>query len=48
MNKVAQIFSGMGLLILVFLVVKNWQGSVGVISSLGNVTIGGVKALQGR
>jgi hypothetical protein len=48
MSKVAQIFTGMGMLILLYLVLNNWAGSVGVISALGNVTVNGVKTLQGR
>jgi hypothetical protein len=42
------IFLGMGLLILVYLGVRNKDGVVAIFNSTGQNTIGITKALQGR
>lgn len=36
------------ILVLAYLVVRYWQGAVGVIRASGNAYVGSVKALQGR
>ncbi len=46
--KVQDIFAGIGGLILVFLLVSNWQGVNQILSTSFSGSIGMVKTLQGR
>jgi hypothetical protein len=47
-QKIFGIFAGMGLLIAIYLFVKNPNGTTGLINSLGSNTVKGIAALQGR
>ena len=48
MSLIAKLLSGTGILIGIYLLVKNSQGAVNIIDSLGSVYVNGVKTLQGR
>lgn len=48
MGTISKIISGTGILIALYLLVKNASGASNVIKSLGGVYTSGVKTLQGR
>lgn len=48
MGKVMEIISGMGMLILVYLLVTNSKSTATVVNSLGSNLTSTVKVLQGR
>ena len=48
MGTFTKIISGTGILIAIYLFVKNSKGAVAIINSLGGVYSSGVKTLQGR
>ena len=48
MSTISKILSGTDLLIGIYLVVKNYKDTVGVINGLGNVYTKSIKTLQGR
>ena len=48
MGTVAKVLSGTGVLIALYLVVKNASGTTSVINSLGNIYTKSVTTLQGR
>lgn len=47
-GKVFAAIAGVGILIAIYLFVKNPSGTTGVINSLGSNTIRGIATLQGR
>lgn len=48
MGTITKIISGTGILIAVYLVLKNATGTTKVVNSLGSVYTSSVKTLQGR
>lgn len=48
MSMIAKLLSGTGILIGIYLFVKNSDGAVKIIDSLGGVYVNGVRALQGN
>ena len=48
MSLIAKLLSGTGILIGIYLFVKNSQGAVAIIDSLGGTYTNAVKTLQGR
>lgn len=48
MNKIFDVISGMGILIAIYLFVKNWNGTVKIINALSKPSIELVETLQGR
>lgn len=46
--NIGKILAGMGVLIGIYLLVRNYTGSVSIISSLSKATTSTVSALQGR
>lgn len=48
MNKVFDVISGMGLLIMLYLFLKNSTGATNLIKAIGGVTTDVVSTLQGR
>lgn len=48
MSMIAKLLSGTGILIAIYLFVRNASGTVSIINSLGNVYTSGVKTLQGK
>ena len=48
MSLATKVLSGTGILIAIYLFVKNSRGTVSIINSLGSVYSSGVKTLQGR
>ena len=47
MSVIAKLLSGTGILIAIYLFVKNADGTTSIINSLGSVYANGVKTLQG-
>lgn len=47
-SNIATILSGTGILIAMFLILKNSSASVNIVKSLGGVYTDSVKTLQGR
>lgn len=47
-GKIAMILSGTGLLVAMYLILKNSTASVNIVKSLGGVYTDSVKTLQGR
>lgn len=48
MNEIGKIAGGIGLLVALYLIVVDYQGTASVISSIASATTGTVKTLQGR
>lgn len=48
MGRMVVVFSGIGMLIALFLVVKNGDKSVQIINSLGGNAVKGISTLQGN
>ena len=48
MNKVFEVISGIGILIALFLFLRNYKATTSIISSMSSNAISGIKVLQGR
>lgn len=48
MNKVFDVVAGIGLLIAIYLFLKNYKATTSIISSISSNGISGIKTLQGR
>ena len=48
MNKVFDMIAGIGVLIAVYLFLKNYKATTSIISSISSNSINGIKTLQGR
>lgn len=48
MNTISKLLAGTGVLIAIYLFVKNASGTASIIDTLGGVYSSGVKTLQGR
>ena len=48
MGSIVRIISGMGILIAIYLFVKNANGTASIISSIGSNSVNMVQTLQGR
>ena len=48
MDKVYKVIAGIGMLIFVYLILINYQGTTSVIQSLASNATYGIKTLQGR
>lgn len=48
MGHIREILSGIGILIFVYLILKNGTSSVNIIKSIADTATSGIKTLQGR
>jgi len=48
MNKVFEVISGIGILIALYLFLKNYKATTSIIGSISSNSINGIKVLQGR
>lgn len=48
MNTISKLLAGTGILVAIYLFVKNATGTASIIDTLGSVYADGVKTLQGR
>lgn len=48
MNKVFEVISGIGILIAIFLFLRNYKATTSIINSIASNGVKGIKVLQGR